>query len=411
MHPTAVTPSRLAMLATGRSTSYFAEDCARMSARIASALRGTRILIIGGAGSIGASTVRLLATHETSALHIVDQNENTLVELVRDLRGSREQPRSRELRLLPLDFGSTIMHRFLAGAGAYDLVLNFAAVKHVRSEKDVPSALHMLETNVLKQVDLLQWLDRYQPRSSYFSVSTDKAASPVNLMGASKRLMEHVMFSGRFASRVRRLNSARFANVAFSDGSLLQGWQQRLVRRQPLAVPAGTRRFFVSIEEAGQICLLAATSLDTLLTAIPRLSAQSDLVLLEDVAAAYLRANGYEPVRYPDAAGALADFEQEVARGRYPLLVTPLDTTGEKPFEEFIGTGESTREVDLTQLHAIDYRPPASMDALTALVSQLRQWTASATEQVSKGRLVELVRTVIPEFAHAETCRTLDDRL
>ncbi len=403
--------SQLAALATGRDRSLFSADCEHMRPRIAAALRGARVLVIGGAGTIGASTVRLLAGYDAVALHVVDHNENNLVEVVRHLRASGRPLHCRDLRLLPLDFGSLIMRRFLIEQAGYDFILNFAAVKHVRSEKDVYSALHMLDTNVAKQAQLLQWLEDGNARARYFSVSTDKASNPVNLMGASKRLMEHVIFSRAFDSGQRSTGSARFANVAFSDGSLLQGWQMRLAQRQPLAVPSDTRRFFVSIEEAGEICLLAAIGFEEGQTAIPRLDAQSDLRPLEEVARSFLRAYGFVPATYIEATAALGDMDRELANGRYPLLITPLDTAGEKPFEEFVGRGEWICDVGLSGLQAVPYHGLASPHLITSLVATLREWITSAKPQVSKSAMVELVGSVIPEFAHADAAQKLDDRL
>jgi len=408
----AITDARLAQTATHRAESLFAADYAGGLDRIRQQLSGARALVIGGAGSIGSSVVRQLCQLEMAALHVVDQSENSLVELTRDLRNSGQRLAPADLQWLPLDFGSPVMQRFLASTKPYDFVLNFAAIKHVRSEKDVTSVLHMLDVNVLSQHRLLGWIHASNPQARYFSVSTDKAANPVNLMGASKRLMEHVMFAGAAGgSTPLRATSARFANVAFSDGSLLQGWLQRLAKGQPLAVPRSTRRFFVSLEEAGQLCVLAALCQADRQILVPRLSPEADLHDLEHVAEAFLRLQGFESARYTDAARAIADVSKEKAAGRYPLLVTPLDTSGEKPYEEFVGSNETSVEVGLPNLLAVQYRSLERPAVLSALLGTLATLIADVTRPVSKQDLVDLVGGVVEEFAHVETGKRLDDRV
>ncbi len=351
----------LAEIGTGRYTSLFEEDVDRSREMIASRLDGRRVLVIGGAGSIGAATVHELTRFRLGSLHVVDQNENGLAELVRDLRSRPEGLEISDFQTWPVDFGSPIMHQLIRDQPAYDAVLNFAAIKHVRSEKDTCSLLQMLDTNVVKPARLLRWLESKGHNLRYFCVSTDKAANPVNLMGASKRAMEHIIFSGEVASDFRGdITSARFANVAFSDGSLLFSWLRRMEKRQPLAVPRDTRRFFVSLRESGQLCLLAAICAPDRHLLIPRLDAQHDLRSLEDVVISLLHRRGYEPHFYDTEAEAKARFEGDAAQGRYPVLRTALDTSGEKPYEEFIGNGESSAEIGMANLLAVNYRalPP-----------------------------------------------------
>jgi FlaA1/EpsC-like NDP-sugar epimerase len=388
----------------------FAADYAARSAEMGERLRGARVLVIGGAGSIGGSVVRLLAEFPTAALHIVDASENSLVELTRDLRSSGAPLNSGDIRWLPLDYGTPVMHRLIAAEAPYDHVLNFAAMKHVRSEKDAYSVLRMLDVNVVQQASLLAALARRNPATRYFSVSTDKAANPVNLMGASKRLMEHVMFADAFASEGSR-TSARFANVAFSDGSLLQGWGLRVAKRQPVPAPIDTRRFFVSLEEAGHLCMLAAFCQPHRHVLIPRLAAETDLHLLHEIADRYLRALGYEPVAYRDEREAIARVDTDVARGRYPLLLTPLDTSGEKAYEEFVGEGEAAVDVGLQALEAVRYLPlPASVD-LSGFVAGVAELIRCPELPTSKSEIVERMRAVLPELQHVETHRRLDDRV
>jgi FlaA1/EpsC-like NDP-sugar epimerase len=401
----------LSALVTGRARSLFAADLAARQDDVAGGVEGRRVLVIGGAGSIGAATVRALLPFRAEALHVVDQSENNLAELVRDLRSTHDPVALAGLRAWPLDFGSTAMHRLLLREPPYDLVLNFAALKHVRSEKDVYSLQQMLDTNVLKCARLLRWLAGYRRPFTYFCVSTDKAANPVNLMGASKRLMEHVAFSGEAVDLpLARVTSARFANVAFSDGSLLHGFLQRLQKRQPLAAPRDTRRYFVSLEEAGHICLLAAVCAPHAHVLVPRLDAAVDLVLLEDVATLVLRHHGFEPSRYDDADSARLRCESDIAAGRWPLVLTALDTSGEKPYEEFVGAGESAVEIGMDRLRAVPYRRGAA-GAVAALLSRLEAALTDVAVPLDKQDIVGWIGEVVPEFRHVETGRSLDDRM
>jgi FlaA1/EpsC-like NDP-sugar epimerase len=400
----------LSSLATGRIESLFSADVQSHHDELLSRIRGSRILVVGGAGSIGAATVAAVAAYSPVALHVVDQNENTLVELVRTLRSDPAGLSVQDFRCLPIDFGSTIMQRMLRESPPYDYVLNFAALKHVRSEKDVCSLLQMLNTNLIKQTWLLRWLAEKGGLKRYFCVSTDKAANPVNLMGASKRAMEHVVFSGETSASTAETVSARFANVAFSDGSLLDGFLKRLQKRQPLAVPRETRRFFISLVEAGQICLLAAFCAPHRHTVVPRLDPAHDLRDLESVAVAVLRRAGFEPAMYCDEAEARTRVSADVKAGRYPLLLAPLDTSGEKPYEEFLGENETSIEIGMSELLAIPYLP-ASKGAVAALIEELERYVSNPDIPVDKTTIVARLAAVVPQFHHVETGKTLDHRM
>ncbi len=398
----------LAPLATGRSGSFFAEDVNASREKLLATIKGRRVLVIGGAGSIGASTVRALIPFLPACIHVVDQSENGLAELIRDLRCRFDAELLRDVRAIPLNFGSPIMERLLQSEPQYDFILNFAALKHVRSEKDAFSILQMIDTNVIKAMHLLRAAVQRGGLQGYFSVSTDKAANPVNLMGASKRLMEHAIFSIERPKGLR-VTSARFANVAFSDGSLLQGWLNRLAKGQPLAVPRETRRYFVSLEEAGQICLLAAFMAPAQHVLVPRLDAAKDLVDLSEVAIKVLKHFGYTPETFTDekAARASAARRQE---GRYPLLLTPLDTSGEKAYEEFVGEGESIAEVGLKQLAAVPY-VPAGEGLFQQLADEMERLIEEPQREITTQRLVDSIRKVLPEFHHHASTKNLDQRL
>lgn len=401
----------IATIATGRTSELFTPDVSARRDEIVGCVEAKRFLFIGGAGSIGSATLRLLLDFAPSTVHVVDQNENSLAELVRDLRSGPKGLSVPDFRCLPIDFGSPIMHRFLKEQPPYDGILNFAAIKHVRSEKDVCSVLQMLDTNVLKTARLLRWLNGELAPGRFFCVSTDKAANPVNLMGASKRLMEEVVFSSPWESTPGpRITSARFANVAFSEGSLLQSFEKRLEKRQPLAVPQGTRRYFISLREAGQICLLALACAPHRHLLVPRLNPKSDLRDLEAIAAAFLRHHGFEPRLYENEATARANVTKDVQAGGYPLLRTPLDTSGEKAFEEFVGEGESATEVGLPSFLGIQARP-ASWAALEGPLDRIAAFVADSAAPVRKDRLVEELRAVLPAFRHHNSPKGLDDRM
>jgi FlaA1/EpsC-like NDP-sugar epimerase len=407
----------LSAVATGRTGSLFAADIDAARAELAARVSGRRILAVGAAGSIGSSTVTVLAGFAPAALHVVDQNENELAELVRRLRSRPGGLDVASFHTLPLDYGSPALRAFLHSEAPYDLVLNFAAIKHVRSEKDAFSTLQMFDTNLRKQALLLSWLKEVGFAGRYFSVSTDKAANPTSMMGASKRAMEHVMFDDEVTRGLTgEITSARFANVAFSNGSLLQSFERRLARGEPLAAPRDTRRYFVSLEESGEICTLAAVMAPHRCIVIPKLDPQAHLVPLEDVAARFLRRHGFEPGVYDDEEMARENVGRERARGRWPLLLTPLDTSGEKPYEEFVGEGEELVEIGLPNLTAVRYRPapPGRVSAMLAEIDRFFAPAAGAAPPVlDKDVLKNMIGAVEPGFlrTHRDTGRSLDQRI
>jgi FlaA1/EpsC-like NDP-sugar epimerase len=398
-------------IATGREHSLFDADIAANTDTISSVFSGRRVLVIGGAGSIGSATVRNLLTYQPSALHIVDQNENGLAELVRDVRSGGLVRGSLDFKLMPLDYGAPVTRRFLAGAGPYDVVLHFAALKHVRSEKDVASILQMIDTNVLKQRRLIQWIAEHSQPTNYFAVSTDKAANPANFMGASKRLMEILLFTEPCSPLgCARRTSARFANVAFSSGSLLGSFSERINRRQPIAVPTNTRRFFVSVDEAAQICLISAAVLADRYIAVPRMHAEHDQRELVPIAEGFLRAAGFTAVAYHNEEVARLAVEREVARGAWPMLLTPRDTEGEKESEVFVGADEKPQEIGLSALLGIS-QPGSDPAVLDHVLSQLQKFVEDPSASISKPELAALIRTAVNEFRPLETGRTLDERM
>lgn len=412
--PTALAP--LDQRVVGRSDSLFADDLVAAAEELDDVVRGSSILVIGGAGSIGSHTLRTLLHFGPRRLHVIDQNENGLAELVRSLRSSPDTPPIGDLLTLPFDLGGDPFRLWLSSNGvAYDHVLNFAALKHVRSEKDPFSILAMLETNVLHLDRLSHLLSDRRGIRRVFSVSTDKAANPSSMMGATKRLMEHALFLPTQPwSDDTEISSARFANVAFSNGSLLQAWQNRIASGQPLACPEDTRRFFVSLGESGHLCTLAGFLGANRTIMVPTLDPAEHLVLLSDVAVEFLAHHGLEAVVTWDEAEALGMVEELRAVGRWPLLLTPLDTGGEKPYEEFVGAHEVVRDSRFASLRELEYLPPEVPGSFPDLVESVRSMLSGHDGSgISGDAMKELIARVEPSFAatHRASAKSLDQRM
>jgi FlaA1/EpsC-like NDP-sugar epimerase len=403
----AISQAALDATVVGRESSLFAADIAANRALLRERIAGRRIMVVGGGGSIGSATTRLLLDFAPAAVHVVDQSENYLADLIRDLRSGAGVSADIDLRMLPIDYGSAIADRLIRDEAPYDLVLNFAALKHVRSEKDVYSLLQMLDTNIVRQARFKEWIARRGGCQRYFGVSTDKAANPTSLMGATKRLMEDVLF-GTAADAPIAVTSARFANVAFSNGSLLQAWLRRLELGQPLAVPRDTRRYFVTQREAGEICLLASLLGRSGDIFIPRLDPARELQLLEVLAIRVLELHGLEAVTFSDEAEARQALSELRRRGKWPLLVTALDTSGEKPYEEFIGRGERSRELGLAALLAACH---AGEPVGATQIARLARLVTCDDRATSKADIVAAIAAVMPNFSHTETGKSLDQRM
>lgn len=410
--------ARLASIATRRERPLFDADLGVAHDRVRAAIEGKRVLAIGAAGSIGSATVQVMLAHGPACLHIVDQNENDLAELVRTLQSRPGGIPVADFRTLPVDYGSPALRLLLNTDGGYDIVLNFAAIKHVRSEKDVFSMMQMFDTNIRKQAQLMSWLVEAGFAGRFFSVSTDKAANPSSFMGATKRMMEHVMFSGEAAAGFKAtVTSARFANVAFSNGSLLQSFQKRLEQRQPLAAPGDTRRYFVSLEEAGQLCTIAATCGQHGQILVPRLDPADHLVPLEEIAERFLREMGLGAHRVQTEDEARASVEVLSAEGKWPLLVTSLDTAGEKPYEEFVADGEAVSEIGMPNLLAVTYKRAdeglvgAFLGDLISFFEQAR--VSAEPAQPDKDMFKRMLASVEPAFmdTHKASQKSLDTRL
>lgn len=401
-----------------RERSFFANDLEDNLTHLAREIKGSKCLFIGGSGSIGSNTLKTVLAFEPASVFVIDHNENGLAELVRDLRSQSDIKMPSEFVTLPFDYGGPIFREwFRSQSRTFDTILNFAALKHVRSEKDAYSILAMLETNVFKLAGLQDILSADPNIRQLFSVSTDKAANPSSMMGATKRLMEHALFlPSSEQPKPFVTTSARFANVALSNGSLLQSWEYRLKSKQPLACPKGCRRYFVSLPEAGHLCTLAAFTATQNQIFVPDMKPNDHLVLLEEVVQDFLSVHGFEATFIDTEAEAKARLPELFAKNKYPVLLTPLNTSGEKPYEEFVAKHEVVASVGMKNLNAIAYLSPHKPDAFWTLLKTLKSMLVGDSLTIEKldiDALRELIGTVEPDFlnTHRQSSELLDQRM
>ncbi len=392
----------------GRTQPLFTEDLAKREAEISQIVHNSRFLVIGGAGTIGSAICRELFDRDPKVLHVVDISENNMVELVRDIRSSKGYGTG-EFATFAIDCGSDIFRAFMKEQkdriGGYDYVFNTSALKHVRSEKDPYTLMRMIDTNIFN-TDATMLLAKECGAKKYFCVSTDKAANPVNMMGASKRIME--MYLNR-RSLEMPVSTARFANVAFSDGSLLYGFNRRLEKNQPLAAPNDVRRYFVTPKEAGELCMLSCLTGENRDIYFPKLDEELNLVTFSHIAEKYLESLGYEPVQCATEQEARDRVGELKAKHQYPVYFFASDTTGEKDFEEFYMDGETLDMEKFTSIGIVkkgaDY-DEEKLQMFTATIEKLRK-----TGSWTRGNLVDLFNEMLPEFHHKETGKFLDGRM
>ena len=388
-----------------RPESLFYPDLNRYSAEIESKISGRRVLVIGGAGSIGSSFIKALLPFKPSSLVVVDYNENALAELTRDLRSTKGLFIPDDYLPYPMDYASPVFGKMFKKRGGFDIVGNFSAHKHVRSEKDIYSIEALLQNNVLHARMLLELLKEYPPEV-YFCVSTDKAANPVNIMGASKRIMEDVIFS---YSDFFPVKTARFANVAFSNGSLPAGFISRIQKLQPISAPSDVRRFFVSPEESGQICLLAAMLGKNREIFFPKLD-EAQMMTFDAIGTELIKAHGYIPVECKSEDEALEKAEELKQGSRfYPVYYSPSDTSGEKPFEEFVTSTETADYDRVESLGVITGKVIPEKKKIVELFEKL----VFSLEKVepSKKEIIAILQEYLPNFSHIETGKTLDAKM
>jgi FlaA1/EpsC-like NDP-sugar epimerase len=383
----------------------FATDLAAHRGDLQQALSGARIVVVGAAGSIGSAVVRQLVEYPLGTLVLADLSENDLVELVRDLRSSPDVQLPEDFAARPIGLGNPEFDRSLASYGSgFDYFFNLAALKHVRSEKDVYSLTRMVDTNVLFLNELLGKTPCAIKK--LFSVSSDKAVAPSNLMGATKMVMEQVLLLN---SPRRAFSSARFANVAFSQGSLPHGFLHRMAKRQPLAAPSDIKRYFISHEEAGQLCLLAAVMGHNGDVFFPRLREELHERSFADIARGLLALHEYTPVECATAENARESCEKLIAKGEWPCHFAPSDTTGEKPFEEFVAPDD---QPDLERFQAVGVIPRSPEQVDRPALEAFLQWAYGARQHgATKAEYVEQLKNVVPTLRHEELDRNLDQKM
>ncbi|MBE3899572.1 UDP-N-acetylglucosamine 4,6-dehydratase [Vibrio parahaemolyticus] len=388
----------------GRTDALFTQDISNHEVELSKIVSESRFLVLGGAGSIGQAVTKEIFKRNPQKLHVVDISENNMVELVRDIRSSFGYIDG-DFQTFALDIGSIEYDTFIKSDGQFDYVLNLSALKHVRSEKDPFTLMRMIDVNVFNTDKTIQQSIESGAKK-YFCVSTDKAANPVNMMGASKRIME--MFLMRKSEQMS-ISTARFANVAFSDGSLLHGFNQRIQKRQPIVAPNDIKRYFVTPQESGELCLMSCIFGENRDIFFPKLSEALHLISFADIAVKYLEQLGFEPYlcSSEDEARELAKTLPE--QGQWPCLFTESDTTGEKDFEEFFTDNEVLDMERFENLGIIKNEPSFDQDLLTlfeqsiAAMKDKREW--------SKEQIVELFFTMIPDFGHKETGKYLDSKM
>ena len=393
----------------GRKTKLFDSDIEKHKEELAEIVGGSRFLVLGGAGSIGQAVVKEIFKRNPKKLHVVDISENNLVELVRDIRSSFGYIDG-DFQTFALDIGSIEYDAFFKADGRYDYVLNLSALKHVRSEKDPYTLMRMIEVNIFNTDKTLQQCIDASVKK-YFCVSTDKAANPVNMMGASKRIME--MFLMRRSLDIE-ISTARFANVAFSDGSLLHGFNQRLEKRQPIVAPSDVKRYFVIPQESGELCLMSCIFGENRDIFFPKLSEHLHLITFADIAIKYLQAKGYEPYICQTEDEARAFFMEKTdsdiqSTKQWPCLFTTSDTTGEKDFEEFFTDREVIDMERFVNLGVIKNKPEFN-DILLSHFSERIQGMRN-NQAWTKQEIVDLFFQMLPDFAHMETGKYLDSKM
>jgi len=388
----------------GRTSTLFGEDIDVLSDDLSSLVKGSHFLVIGGAGSIGQAVTKEIFKRSPKVLHVVDISENNMVELVRDVRSTIGYIEG-DFRTFAVDCGSPEFEALISSEGPYDYVFNLSALKHVRSEKDPYTLMRMLGVNIFNTIKTLR-LARDNGAKKYFCVSTDKAANPVNMMGASKRIME--MFLMR-ESETMPISMARFANVAFSDGSLLHGFNQRFAKRQPFSAPNDVRRYFVTPQESGELCLMSGLLGENREIFFPKLSEHLHLITFSDIAERNLRQMGYEPFRCASEEEARDRAAELIAKKQWPCYFFSSDTTGEKDFEEFFTDKEDLDMIRFDGVGAIKNQPiydSQKLDDFSSGVQALREkgsWDKQA--------ILDLFFDLLPEFAHKETGKYLDQRM
>jgi FlaA1/EpsC-like NDP-sugar epimerase len=388
----------------GRDEQLFTDDVNKFDEELSLVISSSSFLVIGGAGSIGQAVTKEIFKRDPSKLHVVDISENNLVELVRDIRSSSGYG-SGDFRTFVVDCGSIDFESLFSAEGPYDYILNLSALKHVRSEKDPYTLMRLIKTNILNTESTVKLAVEGMTKK-YFCVSTDKAANPVNMMGASKRIME--MFLMRRSLEIS-LSMARFANVAFSDGSLLHGFNQRLMKQQPIAAPNDVRRYFVTAKESGELCLLSCLLGETRDIFFPKLSEKLHLITFSEIARKYLEKVGYEAYECETEGEARKRCKELIKQKKWPCYFFSSDTTGEKDFEEFFTENEKLEMKRFSSIGIIKNDANFDEDKLTYFQKRIAEIQSSKNWR--RADLVNLFHDMIPGFGHKETGKYLDQKM
>jgi len=388
----------------GRNQELFNNDIEKHESELQKIVSSSKFLVIGGAGSIGSATTKEIFKRNPMKLHVVDISENNMVELVRDIRSSFGYIDG-DFQTFALDIGSIEYDAFWNADGDYDYVLNLSALKHVRSEKDPYTLMRMIDVNIFNTDKTIQQsIDKGVKK--YFCVSTDKAANPVNMMGASKRIME--MFLMRRSKEIN-ISTARFANVAFSDGSLLHGFNKRIEKKQPIVAPNDIKRYFVIPKESGELCLMSCIFGENRDIFFPKLSENLHLITFAEIAVQYLKGIGYEPYLCDNEDEARTLVDSLPQEGKWPCLFTKSDTTGEKDFEEFFTSNETLDMDRFKNLGVIKNElneDTAKIQLFENTINNLKQKGAWGKEEI-----VQLFNQMISDFGHKETGKYLDAKM
>jgi len=388
----------------GRNKELFSEDIRNHEQQLKQIITESRFLILGGAGSIGQAVTKEIFKRNPRKLHVVDISENNMVELVRDIRSSFGYIDG-DFKTFVLDIGSIEYDALIDSDGKYDYILNLSALKHVRSEKDPFTFMRMLDVNIFNTDNTLKQAIENGAKK-YFCVSTDKAANPVNMMGASKRIMEMFVHN---RSKYIDVSMARFANVAFSDGSLLFGFSQRIKKQQPIVAPDDVKRYFVTSQESGELCLMSAILGENRDIFFPKLKEELHLITFSEIAIRYLKGLGYDPYicQTEDEARILA--KKIPQKGKWPCLFTQSDTTGEKDFEEFYTEKETLDMNSYKNIGVIKNELNFDIEKLDVFRRKILELKKEKTW--SKNDLVNLIFYLVPELDHQETGKYLDSKM
>jgi FlaA1/EpsC-like NDP-sugar epimerase len=379
----------------------FSEDIFDNSDYLKTKISNKNILVIGGAGTIGSNYIKELLIFQPRKIVVVDINENGLTELTRELRSSKLLDYKPELITYPVNLLDDTFDKVF-NSEKWDVVANFSAHKHVRSEKDKISVEALIKNNVFGAIKLLN-LCELNPPKYFFSVSTDKAANPVNIMGASKSLMEKLILSKQSQFRV---STARFANVAFSNGSLLDGFIYRINKKQPLSCPSDIKRFFVSPKQSGQICLLSTFLGDSGSIFFPKLDFHKDQIYFKDIAIDFLKNNGFDPLLVKSEKEA-KEFNFDDNTTKYPIFFFKTDTSGEKTYEEFYTEEE---DFDIKKYKSLGYINSTETEISFGSVKNDFEVMFS-NPKASKSDIIKVINKYVPDFSHIETGKHLDQKM